>query len=44
LLRRKTFSRLQLWIFDHTVWFWRRIDGHIPWRPVSLIAIGIKRK
>ncbi|MEJ5367520.1 MAG: glycosyltransferase [Bryobacteraceae bacterium] len=42
ILRRRTFSRLQLWLFDHLVWLWRRVDGWLPWPGVSLIAIGRK--
>jgi glycosyltransferase involved in cell wall biosynthesis len=42
LLRRRTFSRIQLWAFDRLVWLWKRIDGWLPWRGVSLIAIGRK--
>ncbi|MCS7043699.1 MAG: glycosyltransferase [Bryobacteraceae bacterium] len=42
LLRRRTFSRIQLWAFDRLVWLWKRIDGWLPWRGVSLIAVGRK--
>jgi glycosyltransferase involved in cell wall biosynthesis len=42
VLRRRTFSRLQLWIFDRLVWLWKRIDSWLPWPGVSLIAIGRK--
>jgi SAM-dependent methyltransferase len=43
LLRKRAFGRFQLWIFDKLVWVWRRIDSFLPWSPVSLIAVGIKR-
>ncbi|HEV2446025.1 MAG TPA: glycosyltransferase [Candidatus Sulfopaludibacter sp.] len=43
ILKRRHFSRLQLWGFDRLVWLWRRIDRFIPWPAVSLIAIGWKR-
>jgi glycosyltransferase involved in cell wall biosynthesis len=43
LLKRKRFSRVQLWFFDHLVWLWRRLDRLLPWAPISLIAIGRKR-
>ena len=43
ILKRKHFGRLQLWIFDHMVWLWRRIDGMLPWPAVSIIAIGTKQ-
>jgi hypothetical protein len=29
-------------VFDRMVWLWRRIDKAVPWRPVSIIAIGVK--
>jgi 2-polyprenyl-3-methyl-5-hydroxy-6-metoxy-1,4-benzoquinol methylase len=40
VLRRRTFGRLQLKIFDVLVPLWRRIDGVIPWNGVSVIAVG----
>jgi hypothetical protein len=43
ILKRKDFGRLQLWMFDHLVWLWRRVDGILPWPAVSIIAIGTKR-
>jgi hypothetical protein len=42
ILKRQTFSPLQLWVFDRMVWLWRRIDPVLPWRPVSIIAVGVK--
>jgi glycosyltransferase involved in cell wall biosynthesis len=42
IFKRRTISRLQLKNFDRLVWLWRRIDGILPWRPVSIIAVGIK--
>jgi len=42
ILKRQHFGRLQLWIFDHLVWLWRRMDGALPWPAVSIIAIGTK--
>jgi glycosyltransferase involved in cell wall biosynthesis/phospholipid N-methyltransferase len=42
VLKRRTFSRLQLWFFDRLVWLWKRLDGWLPWAGVSLIAIGRK--
>lgn len=42
VLKRRTFSRLQLWLFDRLVWLWRRVDDRLPWPGVSLIAIGRK--
>jgi hypothetical protein len=42
ILKRHTFNAVQLWVFDHTVWLWRRLDGFLPWRPTSIIAVGVK--
>jgi SAM-dependent methyltransferase len=42
ILNRTEISRFQLKNFDRLVWLWRRIDAHLPWRPVSIIAIGRK--
>ena len=42
VLRRRTFSRLQLWFFDRFVWLWQRIDTKLPWPPVSIIAVGVR--
>ncbi|HEU0123884.1 MAG TPA: glycosyltransferase [Bryobacteraceae bacterium] len=42
ILQRTEISRVQLKNFDRLVWLWRRIDRFLPWRPVSLIAIGRK--
>lgn len=42
LLKRKTLSRFQLYVFDRLVWLWRRIDRGLPWPPTSIIAIGVK--
>jgi len=41
VLRRKTFGRMQLRIFDALVPLWRRIDAGLPWPAVSVIAIGV---
>jgi glycosyltransferase involved in cell wall biosynthesis len=42
ILRRKHINKLMLKIFDKTVWFWRRIDGVLPWPGLSLIALATK--
>ena len=42
LLRKRTFGRVQLWAFDRLVWLWRLIDPILPWKPVSIIAVGLK--
>ena len=35
-------SKLALKLFDKTVWIWRRIDGVLPWRGLSLIVVARK--
>jgi len=40
VLRRRSFGRLQLRLFDWLVPVFRRIDRFLPWPAVSLIAIG----
>ena len=40
ILRRRSFSRFQLRVFDALVPLWRRIDRFFPWPAVSVIAIG----
>jgi glycosyltransferase involved in cell wall biosynthesis len=43
ILRRRSFSRMQLAVFDALVPLWRRIDRFLPWPPTSLIAIGVRK-
>ena len=40
LLGRKEISKPALKLFDKTVWFWRRIDGLLPWRGLSLVVVA----
>jgi 2-polyprenyl-3-methyl-5-hydroxy-6-metoxy-1,4-benzoquinol methylase len=42
VLKRRTISPLSLWLFDRLVWLWRRTDRFLPWKPTSIIAIGVK--
>jgi 2-polyprenyl-3-methyl-5-hydroxy-6-metoxy-1,4-benzoquinol methylase len=42
ILKKEVFSPFQLRVFDNLVWLWRRIDGMLPWNPVSIIGIGVK--
>ena len=42
LLKRTTFSALQMKVFDRFVWLWRRVDERLPWPPASIIAIAAK--
>ncbi len=40
LLGRKRINKPSLKLFDKTVWLWRRIDGLLPWRGLSVVAIA----
>jgi len=40
LLGRKQIGKPALKLFDKTVWFWRRIDGLLPWRGLSLVVVA----
>jgi glycosyltransferase involved in cell wall biosynthesis/protein-L-isoaspartate O-methyltransferase len=40
VLKRRSFSRFQLRVFDALVPLWRRIDRYFPWPAVSVIAVG----
>ena len=40
LLGRKRIGKPALKLFDKTVWFWRRIDGLLPWHGLSLVAVA----
>jgi 2-polyprenyl-3-methyl-5-hydroxy-6-metoxy-1,4-benzoquinol methylase len=42
ILKRTSFSRFQLYVFDRLVWLWRRIDRLLPWKPTSIIGVGVK--
>src|SRR5579872_603085 len=35
-------NKFTLKLFDKTVWFWRRVDGLLPWRGLSLILVARK--
>lgn len=43
LLRRRSFGRFQLAVFDRFVWLWKLLESFLPWGGVSLIAVGRKR-
>jgi len=36
-------SKLSLKLFDKSVWLWKNLDWILPWRGLSLVAIGRKR-
>jgi glycosyltransferase involved in cell wall biosynthesis len=42
ILRRTTFSRFQLSVFDRLVPLWRQIDRALPWPPTSIIAVAAR--
>jgi glycosyltransferase involved in cell wall biosynthesis len=42
VLKRTSFSRFQLKLFDWLVWLWRRIDHRLPWQATSIIGVGTK--
>ncbi len=42
VLKRRRFSRFQILVFDRLVWLWRKIDRRLPWKPTSIIAIGVR--
>lgn len=42
ILRKRTFSRFQLAVFDRLVPLWRRLDRVLPWPPTSIIGIGVR--
>lgn len=42
VMRRQTINKLTLKLFDKTVWFWRRVDGLLPWKGLSLVAVARK--
>jgi glycosyltransferase involved in cell wall biosynthesis len=43
VLKRKQINKAFLKVFDKTVWFWRRVDGLLPWKGLSLVVIASKR-
>lgn len=44
VIRSKRISKLVLKIFDKTVWLWRHLDPVMPWRGLSVIAVGRKSR
>jgi SAM-dependent methyltransferase len=43
ILKRTRLNVHQMLLYDRLVWLWRRIDGWLPWRPTSIIAIARRR-
>ncbi len=44
ILGQKRINKVTLKLFDKSVWFWRRVDGLLPWNGLSLIAIARKKE
>ena len=44
VLRRNHINKLSLKLFDKTVWFWRLVDGLLPWRGLSLVIVANKEQ
>ncbi len=42
VLGRRYISKVTLKLFDKSVWFWRRVDGLLPWRGLSLVVVARK--
>ncbi|MGH9612400.1 MAG: glycosyltransferase, partial [Bryobacteraceae bacterium] len=42
VLGRRHINKVFLKIFDKTVWLWRRIDGLLPWKGLSVVIIAKK--
>jgi len=40
ILKRRHFGKLQLKLFDSTVWFWKHFDRLLPWKGLSLIVVA----
>lgn len=43
VLKRQTFSRVQLKMFDAALPIFRRLDWLLPWTGISVIGIGVKQ-
>jgi glycosyltransferase involved in cell wall biosynthesis/precorrin-6B methylase 2 len=43
VLHSSQISRPVLKMWDKTVWFWRRVDGLLPWKGLSLILVARRR-
>jgi SAM-dependent methyltransferase len=40
VLGQRKMNRVLLKLWDKTVWFWRRVDGLLPWSGLSLIVVA----
>jgi SAM-dependent methyltransferase len=44
VLCRKHINKVTLKLFDKTVWLWKRIEGVLPWKGLSVIAVAKKKQ
>lgn len=42
LLGQTRINKFSLKLFDKTVWFWRRVDGILPGKGLSLVGVATK--
>ncbi|MEE8586523.1 MAG: bifunctional glycosyltransferase/class I SAM-dependent methyltransferase, partial [Acidobacteriota bacterium] len=42
VFRSRRLHRVQLKLFDSTIWMWRRLDWILPWPGLSCVAVGKK--
>ena len=42
ILRRRHIGKVTLKLFDKTVWFWRHMDGLMPWKGLSLVVVAVR--
>ncbi len=42
ILKKSALGVGQMRLFDRFVWLWRKIDRFLPWKAISVIAIGTK--
>ena len=40
VLRTGRINKLTLKLFDKSVWIWRRMDGLLPWKGLSLVVVA----
>jgi len=43
VLKAKSISHLALGVFERLVWLCPQIDGSLPWKPASIIAIAQRK-
>jgi SAM-dependent methyltransferase len=43
VLRARHINKVTLKLFDKTVWLWKRIEGALPWKGLSVVAVAKKK-